>query len=195
MRVNLSDLGGPLRFREEAGAEASWSKGGGMEYGLTQTAGRAAGSTRLLVTSILLGLMLAGCGRLSPPRIPPASLTPGPLDVTITIGTTLPTTTPFECTDIPGLSLSASVLRSGLVEIRGEGFLPGEDTTLVAKARVRRGNSVHAQTHEVHPAAEVGADGRFRLGQGLTPIEGLATTWHIAIIHSRGVACTMVVVR
>ncbi len=151
--------------------------------------------SKLLAGCLFASVLLAACGTPPAPGGPGFTATPEPLDVTVVNGTPLPTATPFECTDIPGLSLSARVLRSGLVEIRGEGFLPGEDTTLVATARVRRGNRAHSQTHEVRPAVEIGADGRFNLEQGFTPLEGLATTWHIAVIHSRGVACTTVAVR
>ncbi|MEW6567668.1 MAG: hypothetical protein AB1449_05790 [Chloroflexota bacterium] len=162
---------------------------------MTAAAQRLTRGKRLAV-SFLVGLMLAGCGRAITPHAPAVTMTPEPPDVTLVIGPAKPSPTPVVCTQNPlGLALSATVLPNGTVAISGEGFLPGEDTALVATAEVRYGNRSRSSTLEGDTGAEIGDDGRLYLEEGLWPLEGLETTWRIAIIHSRGVACVSVVVK
>jgi hypothetical protein len=112
----------------------------------------------------------------------------------ITVVTALPpaSPTPLVCSENPaGLTLDVQTGGFYRVRVIGRGFKPGERLLLVFTAKT----ATHSTKIEARPVQGVNADGTFSWDETLTPptgAEGSAVTWNVAIVHSRGVACTQV---
>lgn len=117
---------------------------------------------------------------------------PTPLMVQVTVLPPEASPTPIVCTDNPvGLALDVQTGGFHLVRVVGRGFKAGEPLVLVFTAK----SATHSTKAEVRPAQGVNADGTFSWDETLTPptgAEGSGVIWNVAVVHSRGVACTTV---
>ncbi len=139
----------------------------------------------LFVVGLGIATNLVACNQSIPPDPTPA----------IVRTTALPpeaSATPIVCTDNPsGLTLNVQTSGFQHVQVVGRGFIAGEPLLLIFAAR----SAAHSSKHEARPAQGVNADGSFSWDETLrlpAGAEGSAVTWNVAVVHSRGVACTTV---
>ncbi len=131
-----------------------------------------------------------------PATIPPVKTEATPTQATVKITMEVvppdlyPFPTPVICTSLPkGMTLSAKPVSPTSLQLDITGLQPGESLILVLRSQ---GNGHNVQM-EGHPVLTAGPDGRFvYVVQGLSPPPG-TKHWTIQVVHSRGVACTDVV--
>jgi hypothetical protein len=136
-----------------------------------------------LFSALTMSVSLVACNQPTPP-------TPG---VTVEVLPPPSSPTPIVCTENPpGLTLAvqSNVTPSGTHQVRvaGQGFEPGEHLIIVLSAETE----THATRLEASLAQGVNPDGTFTLNESLTPppndVSG-QTSWNLAVVHQRGVAC------
>jgi len=109
--------------------------------------------------------------------------------VTVTVGSPPPPPTTIVCTENPvGLVLDVHSLGSQGLRVIGQGFEPGEQLHLVFTAETETTEARRSIRLELRPAQSVKADGTFLMEGTLLPRNG-DMMWHLAVVHSRGVAC------
>jgi hypothetical protein len=139
----------------------------------------------LLIVAFAIALSLLACNQ-------PATFASTPPIVKVTELAPEVSTTPIVCTDNPsGLTLDVKTGGFHQVRVAGQGFKPGESLLFVFTAQ----SAAHRVRQEARPIQGVNADGTFSWDETLTPpsgSQGSAVIWNIAVVHSRGVACTTV---
>jgi hypothetical protein len=134
---------------------------------------------------LAVAMSLAACGQ-------SAVSVPTPVIVT----TVLPprgSPTPAACTINPeGLTLDVQAGGFHQVRVVGRGFVAREPLFFVFSAATE----TNSQTVEVRPAKGVGEDGAFSRDETLTPGPDASdpVVWSVAVVHSRGVACSTITV-
>jgi len=109
--------------------------------------------------------------------------------VTMSVRPPPPSPTAIVCTENPvGLVLDVHSLGSQGVRVIGQGFEPGEQLLLVFTAETETTEGRRSIRLELRPAQSVKADGTFLIEGTLLP-RNSDMMWHLAVVHSRGVAC------
>lgn len=134
-----------------------------------------------LVVASATAVRLVACSQSTPAVTVPA--------VTVAVGPSPPSPTAIVCTENPvGLVLDVHSLGSQGVRVIGQGFEPGEQLLLVFTAETETTEGRRSIRLELRPAQSVKADGTFLVEGTLLPRNG-DMMWHLAVVHSHGVAC------
>jgi hypothetical protein len=74
--------------------------------------------------------------------------------------------------------------------VLGRGFEPEEPLSMILTAETETAAGRQGVRHEIQPAQNVrpDPDGTFIIDADLQPLAA-RVTWHVAVIHRRGVAC------
>lgn len=131
-----------------------------------------------LVEASVIALILVACSQPTP-TVPVTIMPPGP------------SPTPIVCTENPvGLAVSVQPLGNHEVRVTGQGFEPGEQLLLVfTTEKATATGHRRARMVETRPAQGVSANGTFSIEDTLQPLDDSITTWHLAVVHRRGVTC------
>lgn len=133
---------------------------------------------------------LAGCGQGTSNRDAAASpVTSMPPQVDVTVLPPMTEAPLRECVPYPGINLEALSTTPGEINVRITGLEPNERVTFVFYSEA------DGQTFKIESSPLEGADdnGRLEYVESLGRIsEGTLKKWQVQVIHSRGVACTMV---
>jgi hypothetical protein len=132
---------------------------------------------------------LAGCGQGISSGDAAAPITSTPPQVEVTILPPMTEAPLRECMPYPGVNLEALSTTPGEINVKITGLEPNERVTFVFYSEAA------GQTFKIESNPLEGADsnGSLEYVESLGRIsEGPLKKWQVQVIHSRGVACTMV---
>jgi len=120
-----------------------------------------------------------------------ACSSPSPEGVEVTVEPPQALPTPPACTEDKEITLDVHSMKSGEIQVQGQGFVPKESLTLIFIAQREVAEGTGKTIIQISLPHAVDAEGAFSEQDSFLPLNANESPeWELRVVHQRGVACT-----
>jgi len=95
------------------------------------------------------------------------------------------------CTEDEEITLDVHSMKSGEIQVQGQGFMPKESLTLIFIAQREVSEGTGKTIIQISSPYAVDAEGAFSEQDSFLPLNANESPeWELRVVHQRGVACT-----